>query len=370
MLYDGAKMRIYAVVLLLVFSSAALAFSAQQTYCAGGVISQAAPWYCQSVNQSIASQWANWEPLALIAVFLSFTIATVMFIAAQLLKNSKIRNFAIGEYYEAIATAIIVIGFLFLTAVMVGLIPSLIIGTNPYVTSLSYISNTISSTQTMLTSLFNIYATDSQLVATRLAFCTGSTSAGTSSGLIPCVGTDDAIDFYEPAVTVLFIIPAETYISFQTDALALLYGEFYLIMILMYAAIPVFLIPGIILRSIFPLRGLGGMMIAVAIGTYIIMPTLFSVAYYFTNPGLQSQVESATAMLGQYGNGPGAQLNAISPQSGLPQTLGLLQNGLGSYWMAVLFYPVLIFAITYALIIQMANFLGNMTNMSGKLKII
>ena len=417
------KTRLFMALLLLTVSAAALSFSDSTTYsyCSQtgapgggpGVIYGTAPWYCQQANQAIAKQWASWEPLALIAVFFSFSLATVMFLAAQILNNSKVRNFAIGEYYEAIATAIIVTGFLFLTAVIVGLMPSLIIGANPYVTSLNYISNTISSTQSMLSILFNIYVTDSQLVTSHIAFCTGpplsspigsgsgaasitggsgagtieappvlaagsSTASTVSSttpsaqigGITPCIGSSDVADFLEPAVTVLFILPAQVYMNLQTDALALLYGEFYLIMILMYAAIPVFLIPGIILRAILPLRGLGGMMIAIAIGTYIIMPTLFAVSYYFTNPELQSQVQSATTALAQYGNGPGAQLNAATPQSPLPQTLNLLQQGLGAYWMAVLFYPVLIFAITYAMIVQIAQFLGNMTSMSSKFKII
>ncbi|MCL4553093.1 MAG: hypothetical protein M1305_06040, partial [Candidatus Marsarchaeota archaeon] len=135
-------------------------------------------------------------------------------------------------------------------------------------------------------------------------------------------------------------------------------------------AVPVFLIPGIIFRAILPLRGLGGMMIAVAIGMFIIMPTLFTIAYYFTNADLQSQVLQSTSSLINYGQGAGAQLNAITPQSPLPLTLNLMTQGLGAYWLSVLFYPVLICAMTYAITVQIAQFLGNMTSMSSKLKII
>jgi hypothetical protein len=408
-----------AAFLLLVAASGMLSASSTNSYCVGGanpgIIQGAAPWYCTQADQAIASQWSTWEPIAVIAILFSFTLATILFIAAQILNNGKIRNFAIGEYYEAIATTIIVAGFLFLTAVMVGLIPSLIIGTNPYVSSLNYVSNTINSTQNMLTELFNIAVADKQLMTTHIAVCTGFNSGGASTGAaqigapptpeLPNIAasgiasqsaasgassslpiysgaaqigsvsgtqwcSDDIADYLEPAITVFFYIPAMAYISLQSDAIALLYGEFYMIMIFMYAAIPVFLIPGIILRSILPLRGLGGMMIAIAIGTYIIMPTLFSVAYYFTNQSMTQQLLGVTSALASYGNGPGAQLNAVSPQSPLPQELNLLRQGLGSYWMSVLFYPVLIFAITYAMIVQIAQFLGNMTSMSGKFKII
>ncbi len=396
------KSRLLVLFALLGFVPALTSAAASGTgYCAaGGTISTYASWYCSQANQAISSQWATWEPIALIAVILSFSVATIIFIAAQLLNNQRIRSFAIGEYYEAAATAIIVAGFLFLTAVMIGLLPSLVIGTNPYVSSLNYINSTINNTQTMLTVLFNVAVTDKQLASTHLALCAGPAGAtgasqilapaqsasgiggtatpvvyaGAGTGALNTVSSflcNDIInDFISPAVTILFYIPATTFIDLQSDALALLYGEFYLIVIFMYAAIPVFLIPGIILRSILPLRGLGGMMIAVAIGTFIIMPTLFSVAYYFTNASMQSQLLSATSALSQYGNGPGAQLNAITPQAPLVQQLNLMESGLGAYWMSVLFYPALIFALTYALIVQIAQFLGNMTSMSNKLKIL
>ncbi len=409
----------FASIFLLLFATLAAAFAAtaSPSYCqqgaspaTNGIVYQYAPWYCSQANQAIAKQWSSVEPLAIIAVVFAFAIATIMLLAAQLLNNQKIRNFAVGEYYEAMATAIIVVFFLFITAVMVGLVPSLIIGTNPYVSSLSYISNTITNTQTMLNTLFNVATIDKQIMTTHIVFCTASLSlpingngaagiqappqssapgTGTPSVYAPQTGTlgnsqaatigtttpncnpsEDIADELEHAVNIFFYIPALTYINLQSDALGLLYGEFYMILIFMYAAIPVFLIPGIIFRAILPLRGLGGMMIAVAIGTYIIMPTLFSVAYYFTSPSLQSQLLSLTSSLTTYGGGAGVQLNAATPQSPLPQTMNLAQQGLGAYWMSVLFYPVLIFAMTYAMIVQIAQFLGNMTSMSGKLKII
>ncbi|MCL5427645.1 MAG: hypothetical protein M1321_00470 [Candidatus Marsarchaeota archaeon] len=397
--------RIKFIAALLLLFTTAVAISAAGTgtgpgYCqqgaspaTNGIINQITPWYCSQANQAISNEWGKWEPIALIAVFFSFTLATIMFIAAQLLNNQKIRNFAIGEYYEAIATAIIVVGFLFLTAVIVGLIPGLFITQNPYVSSLNYINGSINSTQTMLRALFNIVVIDKQIMSTHLVFCAGpkdlageiqqylkggtaaiSEEAGSvisgTAGPIPCQESKDVSDYLEHPLTVFFYIPALSYIGLQSEALALLYGEFYIIMIFMYIAVPVFLIPGIIFRAILPLRGLGGMMIAVAIGMFIIMPTLFTIAYYFTNADLQSQVLQSTSSLINYGQGAGAQLNAITPQSPLPLTLNLMTQGLGAYWLSVLFYPVLIFAMTYAITVQIAQFLGNMTSMSSKLKII
>jgi hypothetical protein len=138
----------------------------------------------------------------------------------------------------------------------------------------------------------------------------------------------------------------------------------------MYAAIPVFLIPGIILRALLPTRALGGLMIAIAIGFYIIMPTLFSVAFYFTNTNLTNQLNSETTFLASHSTGGEAQLNAAYQNSPLVNELNLTQQGMGSFWLSVLFYPLLIFAMTYAIITQLAQFIGGVIQSSSRLRII
>ena len=297
-------------------------------------------------------------PIALLAVFVSFSIASIIFGAGVLLKNERIRNFGIGEYYEALASMLIVVLFLTVTGVLFGLVPGLIVGpVNPYTTSLSYIMQTITSLQAELYRFFDIVAVESFYIGINLKICGISRFCPT----IPAA--------FKFALQYLFFIPAYAMIDLQLDVLALLYAEFWAIMVFMYIAIPVFLIPGVVLRSLIPTRGLGGMMIAVAIGFYVALPVLFSVAYYFTGNTVLSQTNYDTAQLQQYGQGTGAITNALTPTSTLVQTLASIQASMDGYWLSVLFYPALIMALIYAIVIQIAEFIGGMAQLSGRLKI-
>jgi hypothetical protein len=351
------------LVLLLQVSFIYSATTTSQQYCSSqSLINQNAPWYCNQINQAMVSYWEKWSPIAYLALFVSFDIALVIYLASVLLGNDKLKNIAYSEFYEAIATGLIVIGFLSLSATILGLGPSLIVNANPYITSLSYINNTIASTKAVVLQLFTISQKDYVYTKTSLGFCVSTTVSSY------CVS--NVVGVFSFAINYLFIIPASTLISFLMDGLTLLYGEFYLILLFMYAAIPVFLIPGIILRAILPTRSLGGLMIAIAIGFYIILPTLFSVAFYFTNTSLINQFNSQSSFLSTHSSGGDAQLNAAYQTSPLVTELNLAQQGLGSFWVSVLFYPILIFAMTYAIITQLAQFLGGAIKSSSRLKII
>ena len=110
-------------------------------------------------------------------------------------------------------------------------------------------------------------------------------------------------------------------------------------------------------------------MIAIAIGFYVALPLLFSVAYYFTGSTALSQANYNAAQLQQYGSGTGAITNALNPNSQLVQTLNNIQVSMDAYWLSVLFYPALIMALTYAIIMQIAEFIGGMSQLSSRLKI-
>ncbi len=327
-------------------------------YCgSGGIAEVSAPWYCNYINQSMEAYWAQWAPYAMLAVVFSFGIASVIFAAGTILNNERIRNFGVGEYYEALASAIIVTGFLFISAVMFGVITGTATGPiDPYSTALGYLNQTINGLYPELLQLFSIAAVDGYFMTTTLSICTG--------GICSTVP-----QFWGGVIGWLFYVPAMVLIELQLEVLALLYAEFWIILEFMYIAIPVFLIPGIILRSIIPTRGLGGMMIATAIGFYMVLPLLFSVAYYFTHTSTLKCAESGTLGLQQYGSGTGAQTNALNQNGPLVQVLNGIQVCMDSYWLAVLFYPSLIMALTYATIIQIAEFIGGMTQMSGRLRV-
>ncbi len=348
---------------LLVFGTMAAAGAAVPLYeyCAKtGIVNAVSPWYCQkgaqSINQALISNWTKWEPLAFLAVLLSFFIAILIFVMGTVLRNERLRTFGIGEMYEALASAIIVIMFLTIAGIIFGLLPSFVLSGNPYTSSLTYISNTINAEQNSVYQLFRV------IIAVRFY-----TSIRTEICLPLCIRP-----ITEPLAylaTWYFYTPAWAIVDLQLDGIMLLYGEFYLILLFSYMAIPVFLIPGVIFRTVLPTRGLGGIMIAVAIGFYFVMPVLFSFAEISTAPKLMQQAVIASSELQQYGGTSGAIFGAASPSSNLV-TKGLdgIQASMGDYWLSVLFYPALILGVTYLIIGQIAEFIGGMTQLSGRMR--
>ncbi|MEM3841309.1 MAG: hypothetical protein QXN59_01270, partial [Candidatus Micrarchaeaceae archaeon] len=134
------------------------------------------------------------------------------------------------------------------------------------------------------------------------------------------------------------------------------------------AAIPAFIIPGVIFRALFPTRSLGGMLIAIGIAFYLVVPTLFSVAFYFTSPGVQTQFTYATQQLNRFGSGSNAINNALSPTSPLVTGLSSVESALSNFWLMIIFYPSLISAISYVFIQQLANFIGGAVRSSSKIR--
>lgn len=322
---------------------------------------QAPEWYCDNINSALSSIWSNWEPIVMIAVFFSFSIAGVIFMLGIALRNEKIRNFAVGELYEATATAIIVVAFMFIAATLFGIIPAVVTGPiDPYNFALSYISTNINTTQVTIANIYTVAMTDEFY---------GSITTQISVGGVANIGGQVVQSLFLGIYT-LFIIPARAVLYLLGDGLLALQLQFYLIIFFMYTAIPVFLIPGIVLRSLFPVRNLGGIMIAISIAFYLVMPTLFSIAYYFTNSGLLQSLNAYTNQIVQNEYGTSSQTAAATPTGALVTAIQGIQSSMGSYWLAILFYPALIIAISYESIKIIAEFIGGATRTSGKLRAI
>ena len=93
------------------------------------------PWYCPISNQ-VTNQWESWLPVMLVVTLISFFLAAIIFMAGVALGSAKIRNYGAAEFYEAIATAIIVVAFVYICAVLFGLGPgALSPEINPYATA-------------------------------------------------------------------------------------------------------------------------------------------------------------------------------------------------------------------------------------------
>jgi hypothetical protein len=153
-----------------------------------------------------------------------------------------------------------------------------------------------------------------------------------------------------------------------SDGIMILWAEYYLIVFFAIASIPVFLIPGVIFRAIIPTRALGGMLMAIAITFYLIVPTMFAIAFYFTAPNALNEMNTAATLLNKFGAGQGSITNALTPASPLILQLKDAQNAMAGFWLMLLFYPVLIIAVAYAAITQLATFLGGVAKMGGRMR--
>ncbi|HUY70212.1 MAG TPA: hypothetical protein VMV00_01430 [Candidatus Baltobacteraceae bacterium] len=336
-------------------------------------ISSSEPWYCP-INQQIFAQWKGSLPLAFAAVIVSFMIAAAIIMAGIALKSDKIRNFGTGELYEAIATAMIVAGFLYVCAVLFGLIPAVLVGgANPYAASFHLISGTLATSQQLYTSIYNIYyyfdyvlsvnfgITSSVPILGQQKFGLGESSAEGRLGTV-------ATAAYTIPITVFILDPARTIGIFLVDSTLALSAEYYALQMFASAAIPAFIVPGIVLRSIFPTRALGGFLIALGIAFYLVAPTLFALAFYFTAPTLQSAMQNSINQLSQYSSGASIQPQSISASSPLATTLSSIPTSMSAFWLLALFFPALIIAITYAFTTQLSRFLGGASRTGSRLR--
>ena len=321
-------------------------------------IEQNEPWYCP-INAQISKAWSGELPLALIVVLVAMFIATMIFMVGAAAKNDRLRNFGIGEMYEALASALIVGLFLYVSAVLLGVTPGVFVGAiNPFATALHLITTTISSARGVYSSLFHVYFLDSEYTSITLAFSIGGAN----------LPIDVASLAYQIPLDVFFIEPAVVIASFIADGVLALFGEYYLILFFSVAAIPVFLIPGVILRILIPTRSLGGMLIAMAIGFYLVMPTLFAVAYYFTAPSIILSLNAASSQLTRFSSTSISSIQSLGPNSPVVTAVQSVQSAMTSFWLMVLFYPALIIAVTYAFIVQVANFIGGSSMMGSRVR--
>ncbi len=374
------KNRIAFVALLLALALAPWGAAAASTALgAGGGTSSAAascdqtanavaPWYCSQINQATSNIWTIWEPVALIAVLLAFFIAAMIFIASIVLNNEKIRRFAIGELYEACATAIMVIAFMSISATLFGIIPALVTGpVDPYSMSLNYISGTLQASQKPVIALYDAIMVDSYYGSQEIVITTNPAAGLVAKGasMISSIISSLIVPIMQ-----LFIVPADAMLGLLVEGMLALTAEFYMILFFMYVAIPVFLIPGIIFRTILPLRSVGGMLIAMAIAFYLVMPMLFSVAYYFVNISVMSNLNAAAGQITVDSQGTLSQTNAASSTSPLAVDVNGLQSEMGSYFLSVLFYPALILGLTYFAMTTIADFIGGISKTTGRLGLL
>ena len=341
------------------------------------LLQSTAPWYCP-INNQIYQVWKNDLPFVFIVVLLTLTVAGLIFMVGIAFKSDRIRNFGIGEFYEGLASAIIVAFFLYICAVVFGIGPAIAVGgINPYATSLNLISSTIGQAQGLYGAMYQTYLSYKYYLSINFVITLSDACGGESSiiskGMCSSLSSgqsyfSQAKAIYTLPIQLYYLEPAATISALLIDGMAALYSQYYLIVFFSIASIPAFLVPGVVFRALLPTRALGGILIATAIAFYLVMPTMFAIAYYFTSPSLLANLAASQAQLTRWGTGTGALQNSLSPSSPLPGALADVQSAMSSFWLLVLFYPALIIAVTYAFITQVANFIGSAPRVGGKMR--
>ncbi|MGC8571992.1 MAG: hypothetical protein ACP5LH_01795 [Candidatus Micrarchaeia archaeon] len=305
---------------------------------------------CKSTN-FIVTEYCAYTPTLLFAILLNFLIAALFFLIGSMLKNDRWRSIGMGEFYEAVAGTIIIGLFLYIAWVILIVIPTSLAptATQGSLSPITFTLKSISSIENNLESAFNsVYPNYFNWM-----------SASSSETDISAGGTKFPIKFSLLTAPFLFttILPDYGIAQFLVDGMYILWAEYFLIEYATLAAIPAFIIPGIIFRAFFPTRGFGSMLIAIGTGFLIVMPTLFAFSF--------SSVCSS--------NGGVATLSSCNLGTPLPsQAKGIFNNAVEDYmapfWMVVLFFPALIIALTYAFITTTANFLGQSASMGGRIR--
>jgi hypothetical protein len=365
------------LVTFALFISMATVISAQatstgNTVSCGGLtstlpnIQSVAPWYCP-INSQVTTTWSYYSGIAVVAVLIAFGIAALIFMIGVSLRDERIKNYGVGEIYEALASAIIVGAFIYICAVLFGYGPAFFVGANnPYAISLHLIQSLITQTSAMYRTMYSTFFTLSLLRSYSFTINVPALKL-IAPTLYGAVSTFLANPF-APAIRLFYLNPAAIITGILSNAIWILYVEYYLLIFFSVASIPVLIIPGVILRALIPTRSLGGMMIALGIGFYLIMPTLFAVTYYFTVPSLSTQLSSETAQITSLSSGSFVASNVNGAAAPLSKVLSNVQSSISTFWLLILFFPPMIAGMTYAFVVQISTFIGGESQMGSRVR--
>lgn len=320
---------------------------------------------CGNPNANmVVAAYCDALPIMVIAVLMAFAISALIFLLGAALKNDRLRNYGIGEFYEAFSTAIIVALFLYIAWVIISVIPSFIGGTpDPVSFTLTSINQVEASAMTIYAdNIYGPYYSATALIGNQFTCQIGGLSS-IMKGL--CSGASALGTYTSPILFFTYVLPLLALGQLLLDGIYVLWVEYFLIQFFFLAAVPAFIAPGVVFRAIIPTRAFGGTLIAMGIGFYIVLPTLFAFAFSTLCPGF---TQGSSVLTCQTGGTlpPAVQSLPIEGSNGQ----NLIGQYLAPFWLMILFYPALIIALTYAFITQLSNFIGQATSTGGRLRVL
>jgi hypothetical protein len=311
------------------------------------------PW--SAAPASIEGVWNVWQPVALTAVVTGFLIVALAYMLGISFNLDGLRKWAKSEFYQALASAVLVGGLIFMMDIMLNQgFQTMIGGMNPYRKAYVYLDGVMESLYSVYT---NVYRTNFILeFLTTFTFYFNSAGLDFSPFELILSPISENLHFQAHIVTVAAVLTA-----FQRALIHLFYN----------AGFTVFIPAGVLLR-IFPwTRGAGGLLIAIGIGLSIVYPIMFTfVAMMSENP---SEVKNKANELGnsiggfdlnQFGACASdfesatniATEKALSPQ--LRAASVWIMGWLSGIWLKIFYYPMLVMMVTFTFIRTISPLLG------------
>ena len=310
-------------------------------------------WYKPEVER-VAGSWEVWGPIALLAVFVSFLVVALAYMLGIGFDLQPLRMWAKSEMYQAIANAVIVASLIMLVTLATDRGLALILGQaiNPFNMAYGYLLPLIAQLQNLyavnyatcfpieVLASYNVYNNAAPHIMTYLMF------------------------FLKP----LIIEPLHIANYFILQALIMAWFQVALLNFFQKAAFATLLPLGVILR-IFPFsRGTGGLLISMAIAFYFVYPIMFG----FISMMSEDEIALRAAMGGDTGVGVDAALYNACDQDiegavreGEAQTDPAVISKINERYsflppivMKIMFYPLVVFAVTFTFIKMASPLLG------------
>ena len=229
-------------------------------------------WYLQNYDKKMEDMWKEYQPIALVAVLLSFMVASLLYGFGFILNNEKLKNYGMAEFLESAASLLMVVFFLtFLRILISTFFPVVAEGATPEqkqiveIGPFTYLDARLALIQQISNKTFI-------QLANILYFLYKVSSVEIK------VDNEDIGGIIKIIINT-FITPLAEIADYMYSSLKALSFQRALLRFFEESALTVFLPLGVVLRIFPPTRGAGGMLIALAFSFFFVFPLTYLIFY-------------------------------------------------------------------------------------------
>lgn len=254
-------------------------------------------WY-ENYDKQLQEIWKTYQPVAMVAVLLSFLVASLLYGFGIILNNERLRNYGMAEFLESAASLLMVIFFLLALQILVNVFyfpAQTESGTTPEqkqvvkIGPFAYLDAKLALIQKTANKTFTALATTLYYLTMISSFELGSPGTASGSSAIlkygPLVSSalGSGLTIYQRFLNT-FITPFAELADFTAGAIRAISLQRALLKFFAVSALMVFLPMGVVLRIFPPTRGAGGMLIAMAFSFFFIFPFTYLIFYLPSGP--------------------------------------------------------------------------------------